>query len=131
MSSASARVLSSVASAEKPQSVSYVYRKLANTHVSSCALTCGRLLSGRFAGHESVPRNRRLRGRKTCKIARQPACRQNDFVGGRRRCRSLSSGTSAEKSEAVCPQRTVSRVKKSHLLDCSLFHIKLNIKFIK
>jgi hypothetical protein len=65
--------------------VAHVTRCTENLQVRTSAtvpLTLGRLLASGRAGHESVPRYERPRGRKTCKIARQPACKQNDFVGG-------------------------------------------------
>jgi hypothetical protein len=108
------RVLSPVTSAETPQSLSPVYRKLASTHVGSWALTPGRLLASGRAGHDSVPRDDRPRGRKTYKIARQPACRQNDFVGERRYFAVCHKRTSFVKRTVVqcqSPQKTVTRAK--------------------
>jgi hypothetical protein len=56
-------VLYAVTSAESPYDTIVRCKSLASTHVGSWTLTLGRLLASGRAGHDSVPRDDRPRGR--------------------------------------------------------------------
>jgi hypothetical protein len=101
----------------KPQSLSTVVLKACKYARPQLSTNLGRLLASGRAGHDSVPRYDRPRGRKSCKTARQPACEQNDFVGGRRYFAFCHTRTSFVKRTVVqCQVRRKLSYEQNHFV---------------